>query len=107
MGRVVAVQESLNDFAVEYFHREHAGHAKGGYPVCILTKTLINLESLRMSQTVPHHKLQQLMGSVLKPADLDRCKVHSAKACFLLGDALAHDPELHDREILVRLACQA
>ena len=91
---------TLRDFAIEFFHREHDQHRKGGMDLCLVTPEKVDVERYILSGEVAVSRLQMLRGSI--PSDLDRIAIARVQAFFFLGDPLHPNPLQHDGELLLR-----
>ena len=97
-GRVEPV--TMRDFAMEFCHREHSSHRKGGLDMCLVSVHKVDVERYVMSGDLPLSRLQMLVGSM--PTDVDRVCMHRAQAIFFMGDERHPQPLDHDNEMLLR-----
>jgi hypothetical protein len=91
---------TLRDFALEFFHREHDKHRKGGMHLCLMAPDKIDIERYILSGQISKTRLQMLRGSL--PTDLGRIGMPRVHALFFVGDTRHPNPLQHDSELLLR-----
>jgi hypothetical protein len=91
---------TLRDFALEFFHREHDKHRKGGMHLCLMAPNKVDIERYILSGQISKARLQMLRGSL--PTDLDRIAMPRVHALFFVGDTRHPNPTQHDSELLLR-----
>ena len=94
-------EKALQDFAMEFFHPDHASHPDYGLNICTLGARMFDVDALVRLGILPPNKVQALCGGV--PRDLHRVKIDTARAVFFLPSSNSSQSMIQqDNQVLLR-----